>query len=109
MLSKSFVTLCKCRWREFRREPSAFFWVIFMPLLWMVILGLSFSKPRQERYGIAILNKTPLLESLHNDPTLSVLIASPEQLELHLKRGDVVIGVKQMGEKITYFLDPTNP
>ena len=52
MLSVSLREQIKCRWREFLREPSAFFWVVFMPLLWMVILGFSFSNSSSESYGV---------------------------------------------------------
>ena len=43
-LRKSLIEMTKGRLREFRREPSAFFFVLFMPLLWMFILGLAFSE-----------------------------------------------------------------
>lgn len=43
MLSRSLREMVKGRWREFRREPSAFFFVLLMPIVWMVVLGFAFS------------------------------------------------------------------
>ncbi len=44
MIRPSLREHIKGRWREFLREPSAAFWVIFMPLLWMVVFGHCFFK-----------------------------------------------------------------
>ena len=52
MLSNSFIQQVKFRWREFRREPSAFYWVVFMPIIWMLALGFAFSEPKAEIYGV---------------------------------------------------------
>ena len=52
MLSRSFTEQVKFRWREFRREPSAFYWVVFMPIIWMLALGFAFSEPKPEVYGL---------------------------------------------------------
>ena len=46
MLSRSFTEQVKFRWREFRREPSAFYWVVFMHIIWMLALGFA------EVYGL---------------------------------------------------------
>ena len=51
MLSPSFIEQVKCRWRELFRAICLLL-VVFMPLLWMVILGFSFSNPQPEVYGI---------------------------------------------------------
>ena len=45
------------RWLEFRREPSAIFWVGFMPVLWMVGLGLAFSNPKPEQYRVGLIEE----------------------------------------------------
>lgn len=37
--------LVVARLREFRREPSAFFFVLFVPILWMAFLGPAFNNP----------------------------------------------------------------
>ena len=39
MRAASLFQMVLCRWREFRREPSAFFFVLFVPILWLFILG----------------------------------------------------------------------
>ena len=55
----SLFELTKGRWREFRREPSAFFFVIFMPILWMVILGAAFSGKDTAKVQIGWINGQP--------------------------------------------------
>ena len=57
MLSKSLYEMVKCRWREFAREPSACFFVIFMPILAMLILGSSFSGPVEESYRVSLVKQ----------------------------------------------------
>ena len=63
MINKSLVEMVKGRWREFKREPSAMFFVVFMPILWMLILGLAFSDSKQERYSIGLKNGSHAEES----------------------------------------------
>lgn len=112
-LSKSFIELCKGRWREFRREPSAFFWVMFMPLLSMIILGLSFSKPRTELYSIGIDTTTEVPASfvtlLQNSQHIKIAELSYTDIDRAFKRGQIVIALSFRDEQLNVLLDPSNP
>jgi len=117
MLNRSMVEQIKCRWREFRREPSAFFWVVFMPVVWMLALGFAFSKPRPETYGIgwqapaAVSAWTVQLHDvLSNDKQLKVREGDTEELQTRMKRGEIgLIVSSQADNSVTYTLDPNNP
>ena len=53
----SLWEMTKGRWREFRREPSAFFFVIAMPLIWMLVLGHAFNPgSEKEHYRVGFLD-----------------------------------------------------
>ncbi len=115
MSKSSFAELVKCRWREFRREPSAFFWVIFMPILWMVVLGFAFSNPKPENYGVAIKTDSviqqSLLDSLKSSPQLKLKFGSDRDIETWFKRGEVTLGIygRHESNSVTYYFDPKNP
>lgn len=117
MLNKSMIEQIKVRWREFRREPSAFFWVMFMPLLWMLALGFTFSKPKPETYGIGWLSPvTPsawtaeLHTTLAQDPMTLLKEGSVEQLQTKMMRGEIALVLQATADqKIRYQLDQTNP
>lgn len=117
MLSKSLIEQVKVRWREFRREPSAFFWVIFMPVIWMIALGFAFSKPRPETYGVGWLvseSKAPFEEKMHRvlsaDQQILLREANAADLETKMLRGEIALIVSSPGERrIIYKLDPSNP
>lgn len=113
MISKSLIELTKCRWREFRREPSAFFWVVFMPVLWMVVLGIAFSNPRPERYGVGWINTEasfqPALKALQSSEQIMVKQGSSEDIERWFQRGEIVLAVSTEPNKIRYSFDNANP
>ena len=115
MFSKSLIEQTKCRWREFRREPSAFFWVIFMPILWMLVLGIAFSQPKQEHYGVGVLSNseathgTLLLRALQSSKQVAIRKGDEKQLDTWFKRGEIVLGVRPTPEGVTFLLDPLNP
>ncbi len=116
MLKPSLIEQIKCRWREFRREPSAFFWVVFMPIVWMLALGFALSKPRPETYGIGWLaaeGSAPASEgvvaSLEKDPYLHLRRGTAEALETNMKRGEISLIVVPQGGRYTYQLDASNP
>jgi ABC-2 type transport system permease protein len=117
MLSRSFIEQVKCRWREFRREPSAFFWVIMMPIIWIVVLGIAFSNPKPERYGIGWLN-TPAGDSTWDGKILADMEKSKQiklkqgdaaDMELWFKRGEIAVYVEARNQKLIYHYDPNNP
>lgn len=117
MLSKSMIEQIKVRWREFRREPSAFFWVMFMPLIWMLALGFAFSKPHPETYGVGWLEPsepsawtTQLHTSLQNDSLTLLREGTPEKLRSEMIRGEIALIIQAKGElELNYQLDKSNP
>lgn len=62
-MHKSLVQMVKCRWREFRREPSAFFWVLFMPIFWMLIFGFAFNGDTEQSFRVGWVGPA---NKLHN-------------------------------------------
>jgi len=115
MSKQSFIELSKCRWREFRREPSAFFWVVFMPILWMVVLGFAFSNPKPEHYGVAIKTDSTfhqnLLDSLQNSDQVKLKFGDEGKIKTWFKRGEVILGIsgQHQNNSVTYYYDPANP
>ncbi len=117
MLSPSLWQQIKCRWREFRREPSAFFWVMFMPILWMLVLGFAFSNPHPESYGVGWLQaeapsalSDSVLKNLTNNPQIKLSQDSLTELETRIKRGEIAIILQFNAEqKAVYRLDQSNP
>ncbi len=117
MFSKSLKEQIKVRWREFRREPSAFFWVMFMPAVWMVALGFAFSKPHPETYGVGWLPPasgtewTELLNAtLKQDQQLHVVASDQQSLETKMLRGEISLIVRPGENKsLVYKFDQANP
>ncbi|NRA43967.1 MAG: ABC transporter permease [Oligoflexales bacterium] len=115
MINKSLVEMVKGRWREFKREPSAMFFVVFMPILWMLILGLAFSDSKQERYSIGLKNGSHAEESqvfdyLAKQSQLKVFEGDEAELATKLKRGEVLLMLEldAKGQAVMHF-DPSNP
>ena len=116
MINKNFVQLVKCRWREFCREPSAFFFVIFMPLVWMLILGLAFSNSKKIiRIGIPLettskinLVKDQIISSLSKSSQFKIFFEKENELQLRLKKKDIALIVKPIKKKVFYQYDQTN-
>ena len=108
MLSPSLKQQIKCRWIEFRREPSAFFWVMFMPIMWMVALGFAFSDPKPESYGVGwsegTISSMPqeLRNSIETHPQLRLREGNEEALLRFIKRGDVSLLIKWQENKMSY-------
>lgn len=113
MLSPSLKQQIYCRWIEFRREPSAFFWVMFMPLLWMVILGFAFSNPRSEVYSVGVEKSSDSIEYLtsafNSTDNLNIFIDNQEDLVTLMKRGQISLIVSGHDKKIHYLYDQHNP
>lgn len=117
MLNRSMVEQIKCRWREFRREPSAFYWVVFMPVIWMLALGFAFSKPHPETYGVGW--QAPAAKSAWSDSLREVLIkdsqikvreGTNEELHTKMMRGEIALIVTSNQDKsASYTLDNHNP
>ena len=109
----SLLELTKGRWREFRREPSAFFFVIFMPILWMVILGAAFSGKDNVKVQIGWINgQTTSVQNFNFDIPASlssnstIVLHRGEAAEIKLKhlRGEIsaIVSIDKAGLKIIY-------
>lgn len=116
MLSKSFIEQVKFRWREFRREPSAFYWVVFMPIVWMLALGFAFSEPKPEIYGVgwpADVNKSELASkieaSLEQNEYIHLYKTVKENLSTFNQRGYTSINLLVKEDTLNYSYDKTNP
>jgi ABC-type multidrug transport system permease subunit len=104
----------KGRWREFRREPSAFFFVIFMPILWLVLLGPAFSGKGTDVYGVGWLEHADtdargatVAAALASAPGLRLSRGDEATMTRALKRGDVTVVVDWRADGPTYRFDPT--
>ncbi|RZA10333.1 MAG: ABC transporter permease [Proteobacteria bacterium] len=117
MLSHSMIEQIKCRYREFRREPSAFFWVMFMPVLFMVGLGFAFSSPHFETYGIGYIQssgQSPWVEiiesTLTKDPQIKLRREPEGELQKLMMRGEIALILKiPADQNVTFELDTANP
>lgn len=115
MISKSLVEMVKGRWREFKREPSAMFFVVFMPILWMVILGLAFSDSKQERYSIGLKQaghseEAQMFAYLGKQEKLKTTQADAGVLGSKLKRGEILLMLELSPEgQVLMHYDPSNP
>ena len=94
----SLFELTKGRWREFRREPSAFFFVIFMPILWMVILGAAFSGKNAVKVHVGWIDGQPetvanfqfnIPESLSVNSAIDLQRGREEEIKLKHLRGEI--------------------
>ena len=115
MISKSLVQMVFCRWREFKREPSAMFFVVLMPILWMVILGLAFSGNRPEHYSIGIVESksqdhAQMTQYIESNDRIDVVVAQLPQLKKLLVRGEIlcIVDIPLAGDIAIHF-DPSNP
>ncbi len=100
---RSLWEMTKGRWREFRREPSAFFFVIAMPLIWMLILGHAFNPSNKELYRVGFLEhgnsalETKIKNLLSTDSKVQFL-KFPEDL----KKGNIPVYLEVQNEAILY-------
>lgn len=113
----SLFELTKGRWREFRREPSAFFFVIFMPILWMVILGAAFSGKDTVKVHVGWINGQPetvadyrfdIPASLSNNSTIVLHRGENEDIKLKNLRGEIsaIVLVDETGINVSF--DPAS-
>lgn len=122
MISKSLKEMIKGRWREFRREPSAMFFVVFMPVVWMILLGVAFSDRSQEKYLIGLSSEDAerfpglslQVQEALNQSAATRLEESPEALLLpKVLRGEILVRLipeKQADQTVLGFhFDPANP
>jgi ABC-2 type transport system permease protein len=112
---KGLRALVIARLREFRREPSAFFFVLFMPILWMAILGPAFSHQTRETFKIGFDTSTSsergaveILRGLKGASTIKVFEKAPESLMTDLRRGGVQLIVRAVEGHVEFQYDPLN-
>lgn len=113
----SLLELTKGRWREFRREPSAFFFVIFMPIVWMAILGSAFSGRDSIRAQVGWIEDQPRVESSTQVDIVAALSAAKD-IVLHegseadiitkLKRGSVSVILRNDAGGLRLVSDPAS-
>lgn len=113
----SLLELTKGRWREFRREPSAFFFVIFMPILWMAILGSAFSDRGPAKAYVGWVEGQPnstadealdILKSLESNETIVVRRGTEDDVLTMLKRGQVAVIIRNGATGLAISGDPTS-
>ena len=119
MISRSLKEMIKGRWREFKREPSAMFFVVFMPVVWMVILGLAFSNKGPEKYTIGLTTEdarmapdlADKIRGAAGQSTELTLVEGPEtELTPLMKRGEVILHLQPASSgQLSYYYDPNNP
>ncbi len=109
----SLLELTKGRWREFRREPSAFFFVIFMPILWMIILGTAFSGKDSVKVHVGWINGQSttvpgydfdIPASLSSNSDIVLHRGDAPEIKLKQLRGEVAatVAVEGSGLKISF-------
>ena len=114
-MSKALVEMVKGRMREFRREPSAFFFVLFMPLVWMLILGGAFSSTSQPRAAIGWVPQEGAFAErvqkiLAETPNFSLQTGSISQQRKNLGKGSVDIFAEPTADgHILYHYDANHP
>ncbi len=114
-MSKALVEMVKGRMREFRREPSAFFFVLFMPLVWMLILGGAFSGNSHPRAAIGWVPgagefAARVQKSLESNPDFTVQTGDVSQQRKNLGKGTVGIFVEPTADDhILYHYDDHHP
>jgi ABC-type multidrug transport system permease subunit len=117
MLSSSLKELIKCRWREFCREPSALFFVVLMPILWMLILGFALSEESTERYGVGWSDKVDqprserileIKKALVMDDRIILRAGSEDEIATWMRRGDILVTVVPGADSTVYEFDPVS-
>ena len=114
MFSGSLVELVKCRWREFRREPSAFAFTLLFPMLMMIVLGVAFNSdtPKLKLVGISsdYTKESRLYTILENDEAVRLSQGSKDELAKMMIKGQInlQIALKEDGT-VSYSYDKNSP
>ena len=113
MVNRAILEMTKGRWREFCREPSALFFVVFMPIVWMVLLGLAFSNQGQDNFKIGIdpsvTSESIVGRAVKSSPTLQGVFTDRATLQQDLKRGRISLILQQGHEGYQLVFDSANP
>ena len=103
------VQLTLVRFREFRREPEAVFWVFIFPILLAAGLGIAFRNRPAEVVRVGAEN-AQLASALRMEKTLAPEVVSREAGERGLRTGRIVL-LALAGPQggVVYRYDDTNP
>ncbi len=97
------------RFREFRREPEAVFWVFVFPILLAAGLGIAFRNRPAEVVRVGAEN-AQLASALRMEKTLAPEVVSREAGERGLRTGRIVLLALAGPEGgVVYRYDDTNP
>jgi len=103
------VQLTLVRFREFRREPEALFWVFVFPILLAAGLGIAFRNRPADVLPVAAVTRD-LTGALQREKLLRVRQLSPAAAEEALRAGKVaLLAAPGPGGTVTYRYDDTNP
>lgn len=107
--------LVMARLREFRREPSAFFFVLFMPVLWMMFLGPAFSDKSPEIFNVGLETQEPISEellqvkeSLRGASSIKLIENKYDKLRSSLRRSDIQLIMHLSQNNVSIEYDPSN-
>jgi ABC-2 type transport system permease protein len=114
MLSKPLIEMTKCRWREFKREPSAFAFVLLFPVVFMIVLGLVFNSdaPKLKLVGISsnIAKTSKTFTALKEDKSIRLSRGDSSNLMTQMIRGKVSLIVSKSEDgSLSYTYDPNSP
>lgn len=114
MISKSLVEMTKCRWREFKREPSAFAFVLIFPVFFMIVLGMAFNSERPVPKLVGLTTQFSAGEStyqaLKNNADIRLEIASKELLSKSMIKGKVSLIIsKDSSGRTEFTFDRNSP
>jgi len=103
------VQLTLVRFREFRREPEAVFWVFIFPILLAAGLGIAFRNRPAEVVRVGA-ESAQLASALRMEKTLAPEVVSREAGERGLRTGRIVL-LALAGPQggVVYRYDDTNP
>ena len=108
---RSLWVMVKCRWLEFRREPSAFYYVIFFPIIAIICLGSIFNSPEPKPHLIgldsqSVFNKA--VYDLRQHSGFKVIDGDDKTLEKELIRGKIQLIVRFAPKETLFSFDPKN-
>jgi len=107
----SLITMIKCRWLEFRREPSAFYYVIFFPIISILSLGYIFNTPNLKPHLIGIDSQSVFNETLfelRQSQKFKTIDGHLDELNQAMNRGRINLIVRLTPTTVEYHFDPQN-
>lgn len=107
----SLLTMVKCRWLEFRREPSAFYYVIFFPIISILALGYIFNSPDRKPHLIGIDSQSVFNDALYEIRSSSQfrsIDGDQETLDKAMKRGQIHLILHLSPDQAEFAFDPKN-